>query len=113
MASLAQRQFCMKNLEILAKRRAGGFLHAVVGPGQLAAIGNVDRLVRRLAGMRGGEAEVAARMSILRQPHMRELCRQAVDQRHYLVPVRHRQAAAGGRNRSEYRRPARYRDRRW
>ena len=40
---------------------------------------------------------MAARMPILRQHHVGEFCRQRIDQRHDLVPARHRQAAAGAK----------------
>src|SRR5450759_520798 len=93
--ALAEHQLRVRNRQVFAQRGAACALHTMIRPKHLGAVGDLDRLIRRLAGMRGGEGEVAARMPVLRQHHMRELACQAIDQWHHLVATRHRQAAAG------------------
>ncbi|MNT77225.1 hypothetical protein D3C72_2163170 [compost metagenome] len=58
---------------------------AVVGPEDLAAIGQVHRLERGLAIVLAGKGDVIGGVPILGEDHIGELSGQRIDQRHDLV----------------------------
>src|SRR5262249_1308132 len=92
--ALAHDQLGMGNVEVVAKSGPVRTLDAVVGPKNLRAISDGNRLVRPAAGMLGGEGLVTRRMPVLGQDHVAETPRQPVDDRHHLVAARHGERAA-------------------
>ncbi len=77
------------------QRRAVAALHAMRGPQDLLAIGQRHGLERLRAGMVGGKRNVAGRMPVLGQHHMRKRRREAVDHGHDFIALRHGKRAAG------------------
>src|SRR5262249_43442251 len=88
-------QLGMRDVQVIAKSRAGGVLHAMVRPQDLRSVGDLDRLVRLPAGMRRRERQMSRRMPVLRQYHVLEAPGDAIDAGHDLVAARHRETAAG------------------
>jgi len=96
MKALPYDHLCAGNIEARMKRRAACPHDAMVGPQNLRAIGEVDRL-ERSAAMGGGERRMSERMPVLGQDHDTELPGQTIDQRHHGVSIRHRKRSAGAK----------------
>ncbi len=92
--ALAHDQLRMRNGDVLGNVRAGCPLHAMVRPQHLVAVGQLDHLERRLAGMRGRERDMARRVPILREHHVGKFLGDRIDDGHDLLAVLDRQAAA-------------------
>ena len=84
----------MGNVQVLVEFRAMRVLDAVVGPQRLRPVMHHGGLEGVLGGVRGGEGLVLRRVPVLRQHHVLEAAREAVDERHHLVAARHRELAA-------------------
>ncbi len=80
--------------QIRVEGRALGPLHAMVRPEHLRAIGHVDGLEGRLAGMAGGEGGMPGRMPVLAEDHGPVFGHQRVDRRHHRIAIRNRERAA-------------------
>ena len=91
---LADDEGGIRHRQLVVELGAGRALHAVVRPQHLRAVGELHQIVRRGAGMDRGKGLVAVRMPVLRQHHVGEGARQAVDQRHDLVALGHGERAA-------------------
>src|SRR5262249_23946817 len=92
--ALADDEGGMRNLQVVAKRGAGGFLHAMIGPEHLKPVSGFDCLKRLLSRMRRCKRQVPGRMPVLGEHDVGELAGDTVDDRHDLVPARHGEAAA-------------------
>src|SRR5690242_3224708 len=84
----------MRDIEIVMKVRSSRSLHTVVGPQDLLAIRDIDRVEWIFARMGTGEGCMAARMPVLRQNDMSEFGGQPVDRGNDQVAMRHREHAA-------------------
>ena len=93
--AFAQHQFGVRDVEILAELRARCSLHTMVRPELLLSVGDLDRVERLFAHMRGSKREVPARMPILGEDHVGEARGELVDNGDDLVAVRHGEIAAG------------------
>jgi hypothetical protein len=87
----------VRDAEILVQVGARRALHAVIGPEDLRAVGQLRRLERLLARMRRRERDVTRRVPVLREHDVLERGRQAVDERDDLIAFLHRQRAARGK----------------
>src|SRR5262249_35902559 len=83
------------DLQVLAEFGSWCSLHAMIGPQNLRAVRNSDRLVWAAARMRRGEREVAGRMPVLGQHDMPKARGQFVHERNDLVAARNGQAPPG------------------
>ena len=77
----------MRNLQAVVELGARRALHTMIRPQNLRPIGERDGLERAPAGMRRCKRVVAGRVPILRQHHVAETSRDAIDDRHDVVPI--------------------------
>src|SRR5437667_5870498 len=77
----------MGYIELRVKARPLGPLDTVVGPQDLRAVRDLDRVERALPGVRAGKRSMSRGVPVLAQDHMSEGSRQPVDRRDDCIAI--------------------------
>src|SRR5262245_24374280 len=92
--TLADDQLGVRNLEVLVQGRAVRALDAVIGPQHLSPVREAGCLERLLPRVTRRERDVAGRMPVLGEDHVREAGGEPIDDRDDLIAVLHGQRAS-------------------